>query len=114
MIPAKRVLIVDDDKNILKFFTLILQKKGYIVDNAETGREALEKIRRQLYHTTLIDIMLPDVNGLDLLKEISPQTKKIIMTGSNSDENRKKALTEGANAFLIKPIRIEKILAIMN
>ena len=114
MILAKRVLIVDDDKNILRFFTQILQKNGYIVDSAETGRKALEKIHRQVYHAALIDIVLPDANGLDLLKDIPFQTQKIVMTGSNLEENRKKALIEGANAFLIKPIRIEKILETIN
>jgi len=108
------VLIVDDDKNLLNLLTLILQKKGYIVDGAETGKEALERIRQQSYQAALIDIVLPDVNGLDLLEYISPQTKKIILTGSNSEENRKKASTEGASAFLIKPLRIEKILEIIN
>ena len=114
MILAKRVLIIDDDKNILRFFTQILQKNGYIVDSAETGREALEKIRGQVYHAALIDIVLPDANGLDLLKNIPSQTQKIVMTGSYLEENRKKALILGAKAFLIKPIRIEKILETIN
>ena len=110
MMDAKRVLIVDDDKSILRFFTLILQRKGYSTDTAETGKEALEKISHQSYDVALIDVVLPDMNGLDLLKRFPPNTKKIVMTGAVSDDNQKRAQTEGADAYLLKPVKHEKLL----
>ena len=109
----KRVLIVDDDKSILRFFTLILQGKGYITDTVETGKEALEKLSNQSYDVVLIDVVLPDINGLDLLKSIPSKSKKIVMTGSVSNENQKRAQTEGANVYLLKPIKPEKLLHIV-
>ena len=109
----KRVLIVDDVKSILRFFTLILQRKGYSTDTAETGKEALEKISNQFYDVALIDVVLPDTNGLNLLKRIPPKTKKIMITGTASEENQKRAQTEGANAYLLKPVKPEKLLQII-
>ncbi|MDQ1281149.1 MAG: hypothetical protein QG670_2413 [Thermoproteota archaeon] len=110
MMNAKRVLIVDDDKSILRFFTLILRGKGYITNTAETGKEALEKISSQFYDVALIDVVLPDINGLDLLKSIPSNTKKIVITGSASEENHHKAQIEGADAFFLKPIKPDKLL----
>ena len=110
MMDAKRVLIIDDDKSIQRFFTLILQRKGYGTDSAETGKEALEKISHQSYDVALIDVVLPDMNGLDLLKSFPPNTKKIVITGTSSNETYKRAQTEGADAYLLKPIKPEKLL----
>ena len=110
MMENKRILIVEDDKSILRFFTLILQRKGYKTDTAETGKEALEKISSQSYDVALIDVVLPDMIGLDLLKSIPSKTKKIVMTGADSEENKKRAQIEGANAYLIKPVKFEKLL----
>ena len=110
MMDAKRVLIIDDDKSILRFFTLILQGKGYLTDTAETGKEALEKISNQPYDVILIDVVLPDINGLNLLTSIPSNTKKIVITGSVSDENQKRAQTEGADAYLLKPVKPANLL----
>ena len=110
---TKRVLIVDDDKSFLRFFVLILQRKGYRTDTAETGNKALEKISSQVYDVALIDVVLPDTNGLELLRRIPTKTKKIVMTGAASDENRKRAQNEGADAYLLKPIKPEKLLQII-
>jgi two-component system response regulator VanR len=109
----RRVLIIDDDKSTLRFFTLILQRKGYSVDVVETGKEALEKISSQFYDVALIDVVLPDMNGLELLKSIPSNTKKIVMTGATSEENHTRAQTEGADAYLLKPIKPEKLLQII-
>ena len=58
----------------------------------------------------MIDVILPDMNGLDLLKSFPPNTKKIVMTGTASEENHHKAQIEGADAYLLKPIKPEKLL----
>ena len=113
MMNNKRVLIVDDDKSILRIFTLILQRKGYSTDTAETGKEALEKTNSQFYDVALIDVVLPDINGLDLLKRMPHKTKKIVITGATSEENQKRAQIEGADAYLLKPIKLEELLQII-
>lgn len=113
MTNPKRIIIIDDDKNILRIFTSLLQRKGHIVDAAETGKEALEKIHREQYDVALIDVVLPDANGLDLLRSIPSKTKKIIITGTQREEGMGKAISEGADAYLLKPVKLEKLLQII-
>ena len=110
----KKILIIDDDKCILRFFQLILQRKGYYTDTAETGKEALKKINDQSYDVVFVDLILPDTNGLNLLKSIPPLTKKIVMTGVVSEEYQKKAYKDGALAYLIKPVKPEELLQIIS
>jgi len=112
----KTILIVDDDKSILRTFTRILQKEGYNTDAAETGKEAIEKTRTQFYDVALIDIRLPDMDGTDLLPRlvtIAPKTMKIMITGFPSLEDGVKALDEGADAYLVKPVKPEELLKII-
>ncbi len=106
----KRILIVDDDKSILRLFTRILQREGYLTDTAETGEEALEKVSNQSYDVVLIDVVLPDINGLALLQRLPSNIKKIVITGTNSNKNNKKAHANGAFAYLPKPIKTEELL----
>lgn len=112
----KRILVVDDDKSILRAFTRILQKNGYEIDVAETGREALEKTETNCYALALIDIRLPDMDGTDLLAKMQKTTRdavKIMITGFPSLENGVKALDEGADAYLVKPVKPEELLALI-
>jgi DNA-binding NtrC family response regulator len=92
---------------------LILQRKGHLADTAETAREALEKIGKERYDVALIDVMLPDLNGLDLLKYIPSETKKIVITGTQTEESRRKAISEGAEEYLLKPVKTERLLEII-
>ena len=63
----KRILVIDDDKSILRAFTRIRQKSGYEVDAAETGKEAIEKAETGRYDLALVDVRLPDMDGTDLV-----------------------------------------------
>ena len=98
----KRILVVDDDASILRGFKRILQEKGYAVETAETGHEALKKIRKQKFDVCLVDIRLPDMDGTELLLDIgeTPETFKIIITGFSSEQAGKKAADYGADEFL--------------
>jgi CheY-like chemotaxis protein len=109
----KRILVVDDDVNILRVFKSILEKEGYLVETAETGKDALEKIKEQKFNVCLIDVMLPDMDGTELLRKISSDsgTIKIVITGFSSDEVGKKAADYGADDFLVKPVRAEELIA---
>lgn len=113
---VKTALIVDDDKSVLRVFSKSLQAGGFIVDTAETGKEALDKIRDRVYNVSLIDVRLPDMNGTDLLtamKTMSPDMAKIVITGYPTVENGVKALEEGADAYLVKPVRREELIRII-
>ena len=109
----KTVLVIDDDKSILRTFTRILQRAGYSTETAENGKEALDKIQARNYDAALIDVVLGDGNGLDLLPKIeenSPKTVKIVVTGADSTEKRDEACRNGADAYLTKPVNPEVLL----
>jgi len=76
--------------------------------------EATEKAEAKLFNIALIDIMLPDTTGVDLLtkiKETKPKMRKIIITGHPTLQNAVEALNKGADAYIMKPLNIEKMLA---
>jgi DNA-binding response OmpR family regulator len=108
----KSVLVVDDDKQIVKTFTQILEKAGYAVDTAQTAAEAKKKLSQNHYDVALIDIRLPDEEGTDLLLKIpeASDTAKIIVTGYSTAEYGEKAADYGADDFLVKPIRPKELL----
>ena len=108
-----KVLIVDDDENIRNTMKAILEDEGYIVDLAATGREAIEKTQKEAYNIALLDIRLPDMEGVELLKlmkDAIPRTRKIMVTGYPSMQSAITALNKNADAYLIKPVNIEKLL----
>jgi DNA-binding response OmpR family regulator len=112
----KNVLLVDDDKSILRILTRILQKQGYNVHIAETGREAEEMISSQSYDLALIDVKLPDTDGIDLLQKIKatrPNMIRIILTGFASMDNGIRALDAGADSYLVKPVEPTELLKIL-
>lgn len=112
-----RILMIDDDKSILKLFTRILQNQGYEVDAAETGDEALKKIATSSFDLALIDVKLPDMDGIDLSRRMNsthPHIIKIVITGFPSIENGVKALESGVDAYLVKPVKPEDLIKMIN
>ncbi|MFZ3149724.1 MAG: response regulator [Methanothrix sp.] len=104
---------MDDDRGILDGFKLLLERKGYLIDTAETGSEAIENVRGKYFNLALIDIKLPDMDGTALLtefRELNPEMKKIIITGLSTRENAIECLNLGANAYLEKPVTPGKLL----
>jgi two-component system NtrC family response regulator len=114
MVETARILVVDDDENIRKVLTTILEEEGYSVDSAETAKEAVEKTKKTFYNIALIDIRLPDMEGIELLTKIRdtvPKMRKIIITGYPTIQNAIAAVNRGANAYILKPFDMEKVLA---
>lgn len=113
---GKNVLVVDDDEDILKGLKEILENEGYTVDTAKTGQEAMEKLKSCSYDLALLDIRLPDIEGVKLITQIhesSQKTIKIMITGYPSLKNAVESMNLGANGYIIKPIDPEKLLAIV-
>jgi DNA-binding NtrC family response regulator len=112
----KSILVVDDDKAILKYAKGILQLEGYDVDVAETGFDAMEKSSTRYYNLVLLDIMLPDIQGTELLTKMhrtTPKMMKIMVTGFPSFDNAVEALNMGADAYLLKPVELEELLKVV-
>ena len=108
-----RILVVDDDESIRNTVKAILEDEGYIVDLAATGMEAIKRTEETAYNVALLDIRLPDMEGVELLKlmkDAVPRTRKIMVTGYPSMQNAVAALNKNADAYLIKPVDIEKLL----
>ena len=111
-----RILVVDDDESIRNTMKTILEDEGYIVDIAATGSEALTKTDKTTYNIAMLDIRLPDMEGVELLKLMKgtvPKTRKIMVTGYPSMQNAISALNKNADAYLVKPINVEKLLSIV-
>ena len=111
-----RIIIVEDDENIRKTLSNILQQKGYETDTAKTGKEAEQKAKTNFYNLALLDIKLPDMEGTQLLAKLhenTPKMVKIMVTGYPSLENAMEALNQGADAYVTKPVKPEKLLALI-
>jgi DNA-binding NtrC family response regulator len=116
MAKIPRILVVDDDEYIRTVFKMNLEDRGYEVDSAANGQEALDKTNRRFYNIALIDIKLPDMEGtalLNTLNERLPKMKKIIVTGFPTIENAMKAVNEGADGYILKPVKIEELFQII-
>ena len=112
-LPAS-ILIIDDDRGTRETVADILGFRGYLVETAERGEDGLEKVRTRPFDATIVDIKLPDISGLDLLKalkEASPETEVIFITGYASLQTAIQAIDGAAFAYLVKPFEMDHLLA---
>jgi diguanylate cyclase (GGDEF)-like protein len=108
-----KVLVIDDDKNLRKTLTDILNAKGYDVRTAENGAEGLAIFRKEPVNLALIDLKLPDMSGIDVLnrvKDESPSTQAIILTGSATLDSAIEATNKGVFSYLEKPYDIDLLM----
>jgi len=108
-----RILVIDDDVTVRNSHEAVLKANGYEVDVAETGKEAIAKSKAKLYNLALVDLRLPDMDGIELLtsiRETVPKTVKIIITGYPSQENAIEAVNQGADGYIVKPYAMEELL----
>lgn len=109
-----KILIVEDDKDLREITTTSLEKERYVVSQAPDYRTALQKIEDYDYDCILLDIMLPDGNGLDLLQELHDLGKKtsvIILSARDSLEDKVQGLDLGADDYLPKPFHLAELHA---
>jgi DNA-binding NtrC family response regulator len=112
-----KILIVDDDENIRKVLMTILEDKGYNIESVGTAREAIKKTEKEFFNLALIDIRLPDMEGIELLtkiKDTTPRMRKIIITGYPTLQNAVDAVNSGADAYIMKPFDVERVLNTIN
>ena len=103
-----RILVVDDERDTLDLIDLTLSSAGYEVHLANNGAESLEKIRQDRFDVILLDIMMPDMTGFDVLRTLSQERNElppvIFLTAKSLPEDREMGLQLGAKDFLIKPV----------
>lgn len=112
-----RVLIVDDEVGFGDFISHYLRNRGFEVDVAARAPQALEVLRLQAFDVVLADIMMPTMDGLEMLrqiKEIAPQTVVIMMTAYASLDKAMKAITYGAANLLTKPFELSQLSQAIN
>jgi len=103
------ILVVDDNVDLLKTLSLILQRSGYQVDMAEDGLSAVDKSKSHCFDVILMDIVMPRMNGVEAFREIrriNPGARVILMTAYYEDQLVKQVLHEGVHSALCKPIDI--------
>ena len=111
------VLVVDDDPGICETLSDILEAKGYAVAAVQTGKESIEHARAESISLALVDLMLPDMSGTEVLqqlKEYSPDTEVVMITGHASLSSAVEALNSGAFGYVQKPLEMEHVLAVMH
>jgi two-component system alkaline phosphatase synthesis response regulator PhoP len=112
---GKRILIVDDDEMVRIAVNELLKQEGYDVHSASGGKEALEKLEQESYDLMMLDIIMPEMDGIELCKKIRgierhADTPIIFLTAKSHEKDRAQGLEAGANLFLSKPLSPDKLL----
>jgi len=112
-----KILIIDDEQNIRDIFSLLLEEQGYEVETAENGTSGLEKIKFFKPDLLLLDMNLPDINGIEVLAQVKvlhPETDVIIITAFGTIKNAVEATRQGAYDYLEKPIDNDELLLLIS
>lgn len=109
----KRILIIEDEEKIARFIELELSHEGYEIDKAFNGREGLEMVEKDHFDLVLLDIMLPELNGLEVLRRIRKfsDIPVIMLTARDAVMDKVSGLDMGADDYITKPFAIEELLA---
>jgi two-component system response regulator HydG len=111
------ILVVDDNQDLLETFAMILKRRGYHVQTAVNGASAVSKCKDQQFDVTLMDIVMPEMNGVDAfkkIKEMQPEAPIILMTAYSDEELIQSAKDEGVRQIIHKPIRIDQLMDLIN
>jgi heavy metal response regulator len=109
-----RILVIEDEKRIADFVGRGLESSGYVVDIAENGSSALSKLHASDYDLVILDLMLPDMDGLTVLEKLRGRKSSppvLILSARSTLDDRVKGLEVGADDYLIKPFAFMELLA---
>ena len=115
--PLARILIVDDEAAQMNALCDTLTMEGYATTGFSAGQKALEVLREQEFDLLLTDLMMPEIDGIELLRsarEIAPDLVGIMMTGHGTIDTAVKAMQAGALDYIVKPFRLNVILPVLN
>jgi len=116
MTDATTILVVDDNEDLLATFSMILKRRGFYVETAENGATAVDKFKEHPYDVTLMDIVMPEMNGVEAfrkIREMHPGAAVILMTAYSEEELIQIARNEGARRIVHKPIRIDQLIELI-
>jgi CheY-like chemotaxis protein len=109
MAGSKTILFIEDDRPIAEMYSRVLEREGYHVDFAYNGDEGLQKARAKHYDLILLDIMMPEKTGIEVLQDLrgedgkgSPDTKIVILTNLAQNKTSQEALKSQADGYIIK------------
>lgn len=105
----KRILVVDDHPKVLAFITIDLKLRGYDVINTGSGEKAIELVKSAKPDIMLLDILMPGVDGFEVLKRLRTFSKIPVIAFSASPENQKPAFSAGATDFINKPFNSDEM-----
>lgn len=110
---AQRILIIEDEVKIARFVELELKYEGYVVEQSHDGREGLEKAVEGNFDLIILDIMLPSLNGIEVLRRLrqSSEVPVIMLTAKDDIMDKVMGLDNGADDYITKPFAIEELLA---
>jgi two-component system alkaline phosphatase synthesis response regulator PhoP/two-component system response regulator VicR len=110
---VKKILICDDEESILSMVSLFLKREGYNVITAEDGKTAIEKLEKENPDLLILDVMLPDISGFDILKIIAPKYKipTIMLTAKSDIVDKVLGLEFGADDYITKPFDMRELSA---
>lgn len=119
MLRKKRILVVEDEESLLKLETILLTVKGFEVIGAVTGSMAIEKIGSDVFDLVLLDIMLPDIDGFEVCRQLrkDPRTASvpiIMLTGKKTQDDHDRGVQCGASSYLVKPFKSAMIIDEIN
>jgi DNA-binding response OmpR family regulator len=105
---GKKILVVDDEPNVIKSLTFVLSKEGYDVSSAVNGEEAIAKVRQSKPDLIFLDVMMPKKNGYEVCQEVKSDSGLsdihiIMLTAKGQEADREKGLKAGADEFMTKP-----------
>ena len=116
MTDSPKILVIDDEPLILGSLEALLNKKGYEIHLASTGKEGIKFLDQEGADLVLLDIIMPGMSGKEVfekIREINPDAKIIITSGYSKQQITESLMASGANGFLPKPFNIDKLLGLI-
>jgi len=116
MTEELKILIADDNEDLLETFALIFTRHGFFVETARNGLSAVDKYRKHRYDVALMDIVMPGINGVEAsrkIKEMDPEALIILMTGHSDEALLRLARDAGAHHIVNKPVKIEQLIELI-
>ena len=112
-----RILIIEDEPKIAEVISSRLKKENYVVDINKNGEEGLDNALTNIYDLIILDVMLPKINGFEILKQIRKEkieAKVIMLTAKSMLDDKLTGFNSGANDYITKPFHVEELVARVN